>query len=140
MFRSVVEGALMSGLVATVLRTESEYQLDGATHVRKLFSRPDDPPIQAIVDLGIVPRLVQLASEEDTTTAVHFEALWGLTNITSGTTEQTQVVLDAGALPVIARILEGAPNGGVAVPGTPFPGEGPPRAPSSHPAGRVGVV
>jgi hypothetical protein len=97
-----------------IMSSSVEYQLDAATFVRKLLQVEMNPPIQEIVDLGIVPRLVQLAGEPDDTTTgldgLQVQTLWGLTNITSGTHQQTQVVVDAGVLPVVARILERAPN------------------------------
>lgn len=81
-------------LKGMIMSFSPEYQLDGATLIRKLLSAERDPPIQDFIDLGVVPRLLALGAGQDgATPPVQFEALWGLTNIASGSTEQTQAVV-----------------------------------------------
>lgn len=58
---------------------------------RMMLSVSGDIPIQAVIDTGIVPQLVEFISE-DRDAALQFEAAWALTNIASGTGAQTEVI------------------------------------------------
>ena len=84
---------------------EPQTQLDAATRFRKLLSIERNPPIAEVIAAGAVPRLVQYCQCYDNP-ALLLEAAWTLTNISSGTSEHTRVVIDNGAVPVFCFLLQ----------------------------------
>lgn len=71
---------------------------------RKMLSRERNPPIDVMIGHGIVPLCVHFLDNFDEPD-LQFEAAWALTNIASGTTEQTQSVIRANAAPKFVALL-----------------------------------
>lgn len=97
-----------------LLSKNPEEVFQGVNKFRKNLSVEQNPPIQAVIDSGLVPRFVELLSSScslyvnvdlNMVKKIRAESAWALTNIASGNSEQTQKILDFGAIPLFADML-----------------------------------
>lgn len=91
-------------IVQNASSTEPEVQLGAVQAARKLLSSDRNPPIDDLIASGILPILVNCLDRGDSP-SLQFEAAWALTNIASGTSAQTQAVVQAGAVPHFLNLL-----------------------------------
>ena len=104
---SVVNGTKLENLpqmVQGVMGNDPTVQTSCTTQFRRLLSIEKNPPIQQVIDSGVVPRFVEFLQRDDNP-ALQFEAAWALTNIASGTSDHTKVVMEVGAVPIFVRLL-----------------------------------
>ncbi|XP_077302768.1 importin subunit alpha-1-like [Arctopsyche grandis] len=83
-------------------------QLFGARAARKTLSRELNPPIDSMINAGCVPKLVEMLNYDDCGD-LQFEAAWALTNIASGNSQQTSIVIEYNAIEPLIRLVS-SPN------------------------------
>jgi len=75
--------ASLEKIVEKANSTEPATQLAAVQAARKLLSSDRNPPIDALINSGILPVLVGCLGSADNP-SLQFEAAWALTNIASG--------------------------------------------------------
>mmetsp|Transcript_110251 Transcript_110251/g.311026 ORF Transcript_110251/g.311026 Transcript_110251/m.311026 type:complete len:538 (-) Transcript_110251:183-1796(-) len=92
-------------LTQMLASADPQAQFNATQQFRKILSVENNPPIQEVIQSGVVPQIVQFLKEVSKPD-LQFEAAWVLTNIASGSADQTKVVVDQGALPVLVNLLQ----------------------------------
>ena len=82
--------------------------------VRALLCVESDPPIDAVIDSGLVPLLIGLLRDPSNGPKVLYEAAWCVTNVCCGTSAQTREAVRHGAISAFAGLL-GHPVQSIAV-------------------------
>eukprot|EP00919_Chromeraceae_sp_WS-2016_P028827 GHVR01068282.1.p1 GENE.GHVR01068282.1~~GHVR01068282.1.p1 ORF type:complete len:106 (-),score=13.57 GHVR01068282.1:995-1312(-) len=94
-----------NNLVHSVTDQDIIKQHYGLIGIRKILSIAENPPIQAVIDAGLVPRMIEYV-KQTMYPQLQLEATWALTNVASGTTIQCQSIIDKGGIPLFIELLK----------------------------------
>ena len=104
-----VEGTLDISKIAIDVRSPiPETKLEAVRKLRQFLSC-HQPPIDQVIESGVLPELVSFLGNDDDPT-LQFEAAWLLTNVASGTSEQTRALVEAKAIPGFVHLLSSRNN------------------------------
>lgn len=101
--KKIYTAADVPSLAATLKQASpsTEIILEAITGFRKMLSVERNPPVQEVMEAGMLPIFVQLLSHPDA--KIQFEAAWALTNVAS--TEHTRAVVESGAVSKLVELL-----------------------------------
>lgn len=107
------DGACGQEHVAPLMSSDYDAILGACVGLRRILSKERNPPIQDVVNLNVVPRLVELLSgngipadcPREVAEKIIFESAWALTNIASGESQHTMVVVQANAVPIFIQSM-----------------------------------
>ncbi|KAG8948416.1 hypothetical protein FRC04_009786 [Tulasnella sp. 424] len=98
------EQQIIPSIVSAIHSDDHRTRLIATIKIRRLLQRP--PPsvgLQPVINSGLVPIVVEMLSSENT--RFRAEAAWIVSNIASGTYEQTSTVVYAGAIPKLVALF-----------------------------------
>ena len=93
----------MTEIINEFKTNDIEKKYKGLVGIRKLLCLPENPPIQQIIDYGLVNDFIDLL--QNGYPEFQYESLWILTNIASGTSDQVNTIIVKGGLNKIIEIM-----------------------------------
>jgi hypothetical protein len=94
----------LDNYVAQFKNEDIQQQYIGLVGIRKILSLANEPPVQEVVDRGLVYDFIKYL--EHNLPEFQFEALWCLTNIASGTSDHTNSIINKGGIQKIITLID----------------------------------
>lgn len=94
----------MELLAQGIMSEEDDLQFAALVHMRRSLTRVAHPPVEEAINVpGLLRKIVSFLSHPSH--EFQYEAVWILTNLSSGNEEQTTAVVEAGAVPFLMQLL-----------------------------------
>ena len=103
-FEMTVDLSQLEGMILAFKDSDLLKKYQGLVGIRKLLSMKVNPPVQAVIDAELVYEFVGLL--DSTSPEFVFEAIWCLTNITSGTADQSNSVVNKGGHEKLVNLID----------------------------------
>ncbi|XP_010431108.1 PREDICTED: importin subunit alpha-7-like isoform X1 [Camelina sativa] len=98
-------------LISRIWSDKRDLLIEATTQIRTLLcGEMFNLHVEEVIQAGLVPRFVEFLTWDDFP-QLQFEAAWAITNIASGTSENTEVVIDHGAVAMLVRLLSSPYDG-----------------------------
>ena len=94
----------LPGLLEAMKSPVDENHLLAAQGFRKILSLEHSPPIQELIDAGILSYLIEWIQKFDFP-QLQYESAWAITNIASGTHQHCQVIVEKGCVPLLIQMM-----------------------------------
>lgn len=91
-------------MIEMIQSNEFDTKLAATVKFRQILSREHNPPIDLVIQSGVISILVEFMKDTNSD-MLQLEAAWALTNIASGNSDQTRVVVEAEAVPLFVQLL-----------------------------------
>ncbi|OBA26911.1 ARM repeat-containing protein [Hanseniaspora valbyensis NRRL Y-1626] len=91
--------------INNIMSQDLAQQLTGVIALRQMLSREYKPPIREVLDCGILPRLIEFIGPNQPDQLQH-ESAWAITNLCSGASEDTRIVVESNVLPNMIALME----------------------------------
>lgn len=101
---------IFADLISAINEGDILNQHYGMIGIRKILSIAENPPIQAVIDAGLIPKMIGYVKQLEYP-QLQLEATWALTNVASGTTIQCQSIIDKGGIPLFVELLKSSNMG-----------------------------
>jgi len=98
-----VEISKFPDIIAAFRSQDVAQKYTGLVGIRKLLSLQKSP-IQELIDFGITSELISLL--DNSPPEFQYEALWCLTNIATGTSDQANSIVVKGGIPKILKLMD----------------------------------